>query len=78
MMRRSLFTWIKYRIFRCSVNGQGNNLFFTRKNPLIKINGFFRSMVPKARLELARAIARHPLKMVCLPIPPLRQKVRYL
>lgn len=50
MMRRSLFTWIKYRIFRCSVNGQGNNLFFTRKNPLIKINGFFRVMVPKARL----------------------------
>ena len=30
-------------------------------------------MVPKARLELAWAVARHPLKMVCLPVPPLRQ-----
>jgi len=29
--------------------------------------------VPKARLELAWAVARHPLKMVCLPVPPLRQ-----
>ena len=29
-------------------------------------------MVPKARLELAWAVARHPLKMVCLPVPPLR------
>ena len=28
--------------------------------------------MPKARLELAWAVARHPLKMVCLPVPPLR------
>jgi hypothetical protein len=28
--------------------------------------------VPKTRLELVWAVARHPLKMVCLPIPPLR------
>ena len=31
-------------------------------------------MVPKTRLELVQAVARHPLKMVCLPIPPLRHK----
>ena len=31
-------------------------------------------MVPKTRLELVQAVARHPLKMVCLPIPPLRQE----
>ena len=30
-------------------------------------------LVPKARLELARAITHHPLKMACLPVPPLRQ-----
>ena len=35
-------------------------------------------LVPKARLELARALARHPLKMVCLPIPPLRQGTVYI
>ena len=33
----------------------------------------FMYMVPKARIELARAVAHHPLKMACLPIPPLRQ-----
>jgi len=31
-------------------------------------------VVPKARLELARAVAHHPLKMACLPVPPLRPK----
>jgi hypothetical protein len=46
------------------------------KNPLPCGNGYFNLLVPKARLELARAIAHHPLKMACLPIPPLRQKVR--
>ena len=34
---------------------------------------FMRRVVPKARLELARAITHHPLKMACLPVPPLRQ-----
>ena len=29
-------------------------------------------MVPRARFELARANAHHPLKMACLPIPPPR------
>ena len=35
-------------------------------------------LVPKARLELARAITHHPLKMACLPVPPLRQNVGLL
>jgi hypothetical protein len=29
--------------------------------------------VPEARLELACPYGRHPLKMVCLPIPPFGQ-----
>ena len=34
----------------------------------------FVCMVPKAGLEPARDKSHHPLKMACLPIPPLRQK----
>ena len=34
--------------------------------------GDARIMVPKARLELARASAHYPLKVARLPIPPLR------
>ena len=31
--------------------------------------------VPEARLELACPFGRHPLKMVCLPVPPFGQNV---
>ncbi len=31
------------------------------------------SIVREARLELACPFGRHPLKMVCLPVPPLAQ-----
>jgi hypothetical protein len=31
--------------------------------------------VPEARLELACPFGRHPLKMVCLPVPPFGQFV---
>jgi hypothetical protein len=31
------------------------------------MTGIIDGMVPKAGLEPARALARHPLKMVCLP-----------
>jgi len=31
------------------------------------ITGSYLLLVPKARLELARPIGHHPLKMACLP-----------
>ena len=31
-------------------------------------------VVREARLELACPYGRHPLKMVCLPVPPLAQE----
>ena len=43
------------------------------KTPIISLIRVLLKLVPKARLELARAIAHHPLKMACLPVPPLRQ-----
>ena len=44
------------------------------KKPTVFTVGFHLFVVPKTRLELVQAVARHPLKMVCLPIPPLRHK----
>jgi len=38
-----------------------------RKKPASRPGVFPNVMVPKAGLEPARALARHPLKMVCLP-----------
>jgi hypothetical protein len=55
--------------------GMGNFLMPTKKRPCSREQGRFKfPMVPKTRLELVQAFARHPLKMVCLPIPPLRQE----
>ena len=34
----------------------------------------YRDSVPEMRVELTRAFARYPLKIVRLPIPPLGQK----
>ena len=34
--------------------------------------GLIFCLVPKERLELSRPIGHHPLKMACLPVPPLR------
>ncbi len=31
-----------------------------------------RRLVPRVRFELTRPFERHPLKMVCLPVPPPR------
>jgi len=35
-------------------------------------------MVPKAGLEPARALARHPLKMVCLPSSTTSARIKYI
>ena len=45
-----------------------------RKKPAMSAG--YRNVVPKAGLEPARPCERHPLKMVCLPIPPLRHVER--
>ena len=34
-------------------------------------SSYFFNLVREARLELACPYGRHPLKMVCLPVPPL-------
>ena len=39
----------------------------------LRIPAAYLDMVPKAGLEPARVLAHHPLKMACLPVPPLRQ-----
>ena len=43
--------------------------FANKKTPAI-IAGVLFQIVPKTRVELARANAHHPLKVACLPIPP--------
>jgi hypothetical protein len=37
----------------------------------VKVKDFLATLVREARLELACPFGRHPLKMVCLPVPPL-------
>ncbi len=49
-----------------------------KSRDLFRSRLFHEKLVPKARLELARAFTRHPLKMVCLPIPPLRQGIVFI
>ncbi len=36
----------------------------------------WKMLVPKERLELSRDFSHHPLKMACLPVPPLRLKIK--
>ncbi len=49
--------------------GKGKTTFQKKPNH----NDWFGFKVPETGLEPVHPFGRHPLKMVCLPIPPLRQ-----
>ncbi len=65
-------------LFNCLQKDVGvhDSLHPQSKRPSRAGRPLFLYLVPKAGLEPARPVEHHPLKMACLPIPPLRRSIQ--